>query len=186
MELVLYPHPVLRKRAQPVDSVDEGLRARVHEMFEVLYREKGVGLAAPQVNWSARVFIVNVKGEPDPEHERVYINPQIRLAEGEISEEEGCLSIPGVRGKVVRSERVIVSALDLEGRPFEEDVRDLHARAIQHEIDHLDGILFITRLGVTDRMSAGKVLKQLEKDYKNHLRSAAGPMEPSRRAPRGG
>ena len=186
MELVLYPHPVLKKRAQPLEAVDETIRARVQQMFEVLYRERGVGLAAPQVNWSARVFIVNVKGEPDPELERVYINPQIRLADGEVSEEEGCLSIPGVRGKVIRSERVVVAATDLEGRPFEETVTGLHARAIQHEMDHLDGILFITRLGISDRMAAGKVLKQLEKDYKNHLRSSPSTVEPARRGSRGG
>jgi peptide deformylase len=173
MELVLYPDPILRKRAQPISGVDPDVQERARAMFEVMYRERGVGLAAPQVAWGARIFVINTKGEPDPAEERVYINPEIVLAEGETSDEEGCLSIPGVRGKVVRSERVVVRALDLGGRSFEEDVTGLHARAIQHELDHLDGILFITRLSASDRMSAGKVLRQLEKDFKSGQR--AGP-----------
>jgi peptide deformylase len=173
MELVLYPDPILRKRAQPISGVDPDVQERARAMFEVMYRERGVGLAAPQVAWGARIFVINTKGEPDPAEERVYINPEIVLAEGETSDEEGCLSIPGVRGKVVRSERVVVRALDLGWRSFEEDVTGLHARAIQHELDHLDGILFITRLSASDRMSAGKVLRQLEKDFKSGQR--AGP-----------
>jgi peptide deformylase len=173
MELVLYPDPILRRRAQPVLEIDSGVRERARAMLEVMYRERGVGLAAPQVAWGARVFVINTRGEPDPAEERIYINPEIVLAEGETSDEEGCLSIPGVRGKVVRSERVVVRALDLEGRTFEEDVAGLHARAIQHELDHLDGILFITRLSSSDRMSAGKVLRQLEKDFKSGLRAGS-------------
>lgn len=146
---------------------------KVREMFDIMYREKGVGLAAPQVGWSARLFVVNAKGEPDPAAERVYINPEILPAVGpleEITEEEGCLSIPGVRGKVTRHRSLRVRALDLSGKPFEEDLFDLPARAFQHELDHLDGILFITRLGVTERMLAGKALKKLEKEYKERQR----------------
>jgi peptide deformylase len=166
MDLVLYPDPILKKRAQPIQEVGSEVRERAREMLQIMYRERGIGLAGPQVAWSARIFVINTKGEPDPAEERVYINPEIRVAEGETSEEEGCLSIPGVRGKVARSERVVVRALDLEGRAFEEDVTGLHARAIQHELDHLDGILFITRLSASDRMAAGKVLRQLEKDFR--------------------
>lgn len=140
-------------------------------MLQVMYREKGVGLAAPQVNWSVRLFVANPLGEADPSGERVYINPEITSAEGEILDEEGCLSIPGVRGNVVRYQKVVIRALDLEGARIEEDVTDLHARVIQHELDHLDGILFITRLGVSERMLAAKVLKKLEKDYKEGLAS---------------
>jgi peptide deformylase len=183
MELVLYPAPVLRRRADPIAAVDAEVRERARRMFEIMYRERGVGLAAPQVGWSARLFVVNPTGEPDPVLERVYINPEIRIAEGEVVAEEGCLSIPGVRGKVARSERVVVRALGLDGQVFEEDVHDLHARAIQHEIDHLDGILFITRLNATDRMAAGKALKELEKKFKENLKSAGKlPRPPSRAA----
>lgn len=166
MDLVIYPDPVLRKRASPLPEVDPALEEKIREMFEILYREKGVGLAAPQVGWSVRLFVVNTSGEPNPELERVYINPEITEASGEILEEEGCLSIPGVRGRVARYEQVRVKALDLQGQPIDERVTDLHARVIQHELDHLDGILFVSRLGTTERMRAAKTLKQLEKEFK--------------------
>ena len=169
MELVLYPDPILRKVTQPITRVDDDVRSKVAQMFEIMYAERGVGLAAPQVGWSARLFVVNATGEPDPEAERVYINPEISIPPdgvAEESDEEGCLSIPGVRGNVVRHHRVIVSALDLSAQEFEEDVRDLDARVVQHEFDHLDGILFITRLSLTARMQWAKALKQLEKDYR--------------------
>ena len=171
MQLVLYPDPVLRRRAAPVETIDDSIRDRVREMFEIMYDERGVGLAAPQVGWSARLFVVNTSAEPDePELERVYINPEVSRPsddDGETdTDEEGCLSIPGVRGKVTRPQRIVVRALDLEGRPFEEDLTDLHARVVQHEFDHLDGILFISRLSTTERLLAKKVLKQLERDYK--------------------
>lgn len=171
MELVLYPNPILRKRALPLLDPDQEVRERVQEMFQIMYRERGVGLAAPQVGWSVRLFVTNTKGEPDPALERVYINPEISFREGEVCEEEGCLSIPGVRGKVPRSERVILHAKDLEGKALEEDVSGLNARVLQHELDHLDGILFLTRLSASDRMLAGKILKKLERDYKNSLRA---------------
>lgn len=173
MELVLYPDPILRKVAKPLTRVDDEVRARVAEMFEIMYANRGVGLAAPQVGWSERVFVVNVTGEPDPEFERVYINPKISVPpEGaeEVTDEEGCLSIPGVHGRVARCERVIVRALDLTAQQFEEEVCDLGARVVQHELDHLDGILFITRLNTTDRMQSAKALKQLEKDYRRRHR----------------
>jgi peptide deformylase len=167
MQLVLYPAPVLRKRAESLSEIDDGTRARVREMFEIMYREKGVGLAAPQVGWSARLFIMNPEGEPDPEAERVFVQPEIVEADGEILDEEGCLSIPEVRGKVKRNRRVVVRALDLDGVPFQEALEDLEARVVQHELDHLDGILFISRLSASDRLRAGKQLKKLEKDYKS-------------------
>jgi peptide deformylase len=143
MEVVLYPNPGLRRRAELLAEVDDSVRDRVREM--------------------------NPSGEPDPALERVYINPRIRAAEGEVTDEEGCLSIPGVRGKVRRNARLIVSALDIDGRPFEETLDDLAARVVQHENDHLDGILFITRLSTFEKMQASKVLKKLEKEYKERL-----------------
>jgi peptide deformylase len=171
LRLVLYPDPVLRRRAVPLETIDDSVRDRVREMFETMYEERGVGLAAPQVGWSVRLFIVNTSAEPDePELDRVYINPQLsRPTEDDDAtdtDEEGCLSIPGVRGKVLRPDRVVVRALDLDGKPFEEEVDGLHARVVQHEFDHLDGILFISRLSATERLLANKILKQLEREYK--------------------
>jgi peptide deformylase len=171
-EIVCYPDPILKKRSAPVEAIDDALRHRIAEMFSVLYRERGVGLAAPQVGWSVRIFIANTTGEPDPATERVYINPKIILAEGEIRDEEGCLSFPDIRGAVTRSQRVIVRAQDLRGEFFEEDAVDLAARAIQHELDHLDGILFISRLSLADRLLVNKALKKLEKEFKAHTARA--------------
>jgi peptide deformylase len=165
MELIYYPDPILKRRAAPLATINDDVREKVREMFAIMYREKGVGLAAPQVAWGLRVFIVNVTGEPDPAEERIYINPRISLAEGEVREEEGCLSIPEVRGKVTRSQRVIVHARNLRGEDFEEEALDLKARVIQHELDHLDGILFISRLSAGDRLLVNKALKKLESEY---------------------
>jgi len=165
LDLVLYPDPVLRRRAAPLAKIDDQVRRRVGDMFTILYREKGIGLAAPQVGWSTRLFIVNITGEPDPAQERVYVNPRILTREGEIREEEGCLSIPEIRGLVTRSQRVVLQAQDLKGQLFEEEAVDLRARAFQHELDHLDGILFITLLSSTDRLQVNKALKKLESEY---------------------
>jgi peptide deformylase len=169
LELAIYPDPVLRRRAALVQKIDDELRERVREMFAILYKEKGIGLAAPQVGWGARLFIINTKGEPDPKEERVYVNPRILDAEGEVRAEEGCLSIPDIRGMVTRSRKVRLSAQDLQGKLFEEEAVDLGARAVQHELDHLDGILFISRLSATDRFLLGRSLKKLEKEYEGRV-----------------
>jgi len=165
LKLIHYPDPVLKKRAAPVKVIDDEVRERVREMFGILYKEKGIGLAAPQVGWSVRLFIVNTTGEEDPSREEIYINPRLFSAEGAIREEEGCLSIPGIRGMVNRSRRVSLKAQSLEGKFFEEEAIDLKARVIQHEFDHLDGILFISRLSSTDRTLISKMLKKLENEY---------------------
>ena len=165
IQLIHYPDPVLRRRASPVQAIDDTVRNRIQEMFTILYTERGVGLAAPQVGWSVRLFIANVTGEPDPAQERVYINPRILESEGEVREEEGCLSIPDVRASVTRSRHVRIRAQNLQGEVVEEDLLDLPARVFQHEIDHLDGILFISRLSMTDRFRVNRALKKLEKDH---------------------
>lgn len=175
MQLVYYPDPILNKTSKPVTHVDEEVRRRVTEMFAIMYAEGGVGLAAPQVGWSVRLFITNVYGESKPEFERVYINPELVTDRDvtEVRDEEGCLSIPGARGKVLRYEHMTVRALDLQAREFEEEVSDLQARVVQHENDHLDGILFVTRLSITDRLQVGKTLKKLAKEYRENQRGAA-------------
>ena len=174
MELVLYPDPVLRRRAAPIQAVDDEVRRKAREMFDIMYREKGVGLAAPQVGWSVRLFVVNALPGSDPAGEKVYINPELEAPPGSVDDmvdEEGCLSIPGVRGNVARHRQIRVRAMGLDGQPFGEELEDLGARVFQHELDHLDGILFITRLNTTERMLAGKSLKKLEKEHKERLRS---------------
>ena len=164
LELTLYPNPVLKKRAPAVETINTELRDRVREMFEVMYREHGIGLAAPQVSWSTRLFVINVEGDPEEGEELVFINPQIvAAAKEEDGDEEGCLSLPDIRGRVARSLTVRVKAQDLDGKWFELEAEDLLARAIQHELDQLDGILFIQRLSPADQLAVKKQLKKLEK-----------------------
>ena len=167
LEIVYYPDPILRRAAPPVAGIDEALEERVRQMFEVMYNERGVGLAAPQVGWSTRLFVMNPTGEPDEDDEEaVFINPEILATEGEDRDEEGCLSIPNVHGKVVRSTWIRVRRQNLAGDVLEEEYEGLPARVVQHELDHLDGVLFIQKLGPTDRLLIKRALKKLEKEYK--------------------
>ena len=169
MELVLYPDPILRKRASPQEVVDEEVREQATKMFEIMYRENGVGLAAPQVGWSTRLFVMNPQGADQPEGEQVFVNPRILDATGEELDEEGCLSMPEVRGEVLRNTWVQVEAQALSGETFQQELRDLPARVFQHEYDHLDGILFISRLSETEKLTVKKALKRLEKEYRQKV-----------------
>ena len=167
MQLVYYPDPFLLKTAQPLEQIDCEVKARTEEMFELMYREKGVGLAAPQIGWGTRLFIVNVFGEEDRSGERVFINPRI-LDRGEelVVEEEGCLSIPEVRGNVSRPEAILCEYQDLSGEMFREEMNELEARVFQHEFDHLNGVLFLRHLNTTARLVAKKLLRELEEEYR--------------------
>lgn len=167
LNLRFYPDPVLLRRTRPVENFDEDLAAAVSRMFEVMYLNGGIGLAAPQVGWDARVFVVNLTSDPAAsEEEMVFINPRISDGEGESSLEEGCLSFPGVRLTIHRHEKIRVAARDLKGQAFSDESDGLLARCIQHEYDHLDGILFTTRVSVTRRVMLRKQLKELEKSFK--------------------
>ncbi|MEM7263375.1 MAG: peptide deformylase [Planctomycetota bacterium] len=166
MELVLYPDPILRKRAAEVETIDDALRERVAEMFEVMYREHGVGLAAPQVGWGVRLFVMNALGPDAPDEGLVFINPKIVKTEGGFIDEEGCLSIPDVRGNVERSFAIEVEAVDENGQEFRAELEDLAARVVQHEYDHLDGILFTSRLSPAEKLRIRAAMKRMEKDYK--------------------
>jgi len=180
MELVLYPDPVLLRRAPPLEVIDEQVRERAAAMLELMYRESGVGLAAPQVGWSVRLFVMNPAGPEEREGERVFVNPRIVAASDEKEiDEEGCLSIPEVRGKVARSVRIRVEAQDLSGASFAEDLEGLPARIVQHEYDHLDGLLFVKLLSPGERLLVRKSLRQLEKEY-GRERGAARGEGPSR------
>jgi peptide deformylase len=148
--LHLLGSPVLRQQAAAVSQVDDTVRGLVEDLFETMRAAKGVGLAANQVGVARRVAVVDIGDEAPPP--LVLINPVI-VEHGEENEtaEEGCLSIPEIFGDVVRSERVVVEALDQEGRRFRAEARGYKARAIQHEIDHLDGILFLDHLSAVKR-----------------------------------
>ena len=160
-DIVLVPDPILRQQAAPVDSFDEELRTLVRDMIETMHAAPGIGLAGPQVNVSSRVAVVDVTAGEDPDAVLVLVNPVIDETSGSESDEEGCLSIPGLTDKVERATSIRLRAQDVDGREFELEAQDLTARAIQHEIDHLDGILFIDRLRGLRRERARRRLKRL-------------------------
>jgi peptide deformylase len=164
LEIVKYPAPVLRRPAQPLAAVDDAIRAKAREMFALMYKDRGVGLAAPQVGWSVRLFVMNPSGEP--QDERAFVNPKIVARSKEKAKSnEGCLSLPEVNGKIERHVRVRIEALDLAGRPIEVDLEEFPARVAQHEIDHLDGVLIIDRMSLAEKTIAEKKLKELIRAY---------------------
>src|SRR5262245_40675031 len=143
MRVVQYPHPALRWKSKPITQINAELRGIVRRMFELMYEHKGIGLAANQVALPYRLFVANISGDAEhADEEHVFINPEILSRQGTVEAEEGCLSLPALYGQVRRSENVVVSAFDLDGNEFEMTLEDLPARVIQHETDHLDGVLF--------------------------------------------
>ena len=164
MQLVYYPDPILLKTAKPLDRIDAEVRERVGEMFELMYSESGVGLAAPQVGWSVRLFVCNCLGHEDGE--KVFINPRI-IDKGEeyVREEEGCLSIPEVKGKVNRPDSLLAEYQDLSGELYREELFEPDSRVFQHELDHLNGVLFLRHFNTTEKLLAKKILRELEKEH---------------------
>jgi peptide deformylase len=152
-----YGDPILRQKAQPVDAVTPEIQKIVADMVETMYHQIGIGLAAPQVGIPLRLILVD-DGSRGP---RALINPVIMERGGSIRGEEGCLSIPGIFGEVERSEWVRVQAQDAEGGPIALESRGLQARVIQHEMDHLDGVLFIVRL---PPMTRDRIKKKIQKE----------------------
>ena len=138
-----YGDPVLRRRADPVDAVTPQIRRLAGDMVDTMYDEVGLGLAAPQVGVSLRLMVV---GDEEGRGAQVLVNPAITDQGGTVTAEEGCLSLPGIFAQVTRSEWVTLEAQDLEGKPVAITARGLRSRVFQHEIDHLDGVLFIDRL----------------------------------------
>ena len=160
--------PVLRKETIAVAGFDDSLRKLIDDMFETMYAAKGIGLAAPQVGRLERVAVVDVDDKP-----LVIVNPEIVEAEGAVKGEEGCLSIPEIYADVERSSRVVVNALDRDGKPFTIEAKELLSRCLQHEIDHLHGKLFIDYLSVLKRRSALSKWEGMKKDYPGLLRNLA-------------
>lgn len=145
-QILTYPDPFLLRKAAPVTRVDEKIRELVRDMFETMYAASGVGLAAPQVGVGKRVIVVDISPVDENVAPMALVNPDIVDRKGMAEGTEGCLSIPGVEGMVQRADSVLVRALDPQGQPFQVRAEGLLARALQHEIDHLDGILFIDRI----------------------------------------
>ena len=161
--IVKYGDTVLEKPAAPVTEFDDELRKLADDMFESMYAAHGVGLAAPQIGISKRIAVIDVTFKEDPNAKIVLVNPEIIHTEGKQSSSEGCLSLPEIREKVSRAAKVKVKAQDVTGEWFEVEGEELLARAMQHEIDHLDGVLFIDRLS---RLKRDLVIRKIKKMIK--------------------
>jgi peptide deformylase len=167
MELVYYPDPRLRDRAKALPAkVDPAVAEAVPGMFDIMYKARGIGLAGPQVALGWRVVVANLTGDPkQKDHEQVFVNPEILEKSGEIREEEGCLSLPGMVAQIQRAERVVVRYRTLDGKEIERAADGLEAKLFQHEIDHLDGILIVDKMTPADRKQWAGLLEELEEDY---------------------
>jgi len=163
LEIVYYPDPILKRPTEPIDEIDDEVREMVPRMIETMHEVRGLGLAANQVAWGKRLAIVTDTGEPGGE--RVVINPELISEDGVTAMDEGCLSFPGLTGLITRPERIVVRYTNLEGETVEEEADGLLARCFLHEIDHLDGILFVSKMTPADRIRAKRFLKQFEEEY---------------------
>ena len=174
--IVSYPASVLRERARPVEVVTEEVRRVAERMFRLMEEAEGVGLAAPQVGLSWRMFVAHVPEDPEEERSatsdpvsatlapQVYINPELSAPEGIVEPyDEGCLSLPGISGEVLRPPRITITATGLDGSRFSVRGEGLLARCWQHELDHLDGVLILDRMSQLSRLKARKAIKDLER-----------------------
>jgi peptide deformylase len=158
LSILRYPDPRLHKKAARVARVDDNIRQLIKDISETMYAAPGVGLAATQVDIHLRVIVIDVSASHD--QLRVFVNPQLIASSGQADCEEGCLSVPGVYAKVTRAEHVTVRALDAEGREFTLDAEGLLAVCIQHEMDHLEGKVFVDKLS---RLKQGRILARMKK-----------------------
>ncbi|HEX5706225.1 MAG TPA: peptide deformylase [Pyrinomonadaceae bacterium] len=161
LKIVKYGETVLETPGEHVTEFDEGLKKLVADMFETMYAEHGVGLAAPQVGVSKRLFVMDCSGGRDPESRIALINPVVLRVEGDQTGDEGCLSFPGIFFPVKRSLRAVVRAQDVTGEEFEYDGLELEARCMLHETDHCDGIVFIDRTTALKREMVKRKIKKL-------------------------
>lgn len=178
LEIVKYPHPALAWKSAPVTKINAGLREIVAKMFELMYDARGIGLAANQVGLPWRFFITNTTGEREnKDGEMVFINPEIVSRSGSYEAEEGCLSLPEVFGDVRRAEKIVVQAFDLDGNDMEYEMTELPARAVLHETDHLDGVMFTERMSDIGRRELTAQLKDFEDHFRKQQESGAIPSD---------
>ena len=164
LKILKYPDPVLSRPGEPVTEFDAELRKLIADMFETTYAEQGIGLAAPQVGVSKRLATIDLSMGKDPKEKLVLINPEIIFREGKQYEEEGCLSFPEIREKVSRAAKVRIRAQDEQGKWFEMDGDELLSRCFQHEIDHVDGMLFIFRMSALKRDLSLRKIRKLQRE----------------------
>ena len=163
LKILKYPDPVLSRPGEPVTEFDAELRKLIADMFETTYAEQGIGLAAPQVGVSKRLATIDLSMGKDPKEKLVLINPEIIFREGKQYEEEGCLTFPDIREKVSRAAKVRIRAQDERGKWFEMDGDELLSRCFQHEIDHVDGMLFIFRMSALKRDLSLRKIRKLQR-----------------------
>jgi len=163
LQIIRYPDPRLRKVSEAVTTFDDNLLALTRRMLELMREEQGVGLAAPQVGMNVRLFVMNATGKP--EDDRVIVNPELFDADGNELDEEGCLSLPKIRAQIERAVSIRLKGQNERGEPFDQALADFDARVVQHEIDHLNGIMLIDRMGFTARMGIRRRLKEMEADF---------------------
>lgn len=167
MEIVKYGHPALRWKAKPLKELTPDFKSTVRSMFDLMYEARGIGLAATQVGLPYRFFVVNTTADPkETEEELVFINPEIIRRKGNAEGEEGCLSLPELYGQVARAESIVLEAYDLNGDGFEMECSEILARVIQHENDHLDGVLFIDRMKPVEAAELQANLDDLEQQFR--------------------
>ena len=185
MKIVPYPHPALRHPTKPLTAIDNKVRTAAADMLDLMYDAHGLGLAAPQVALPYQLFVMNFAGDPaKKEFEAVLINPAVVERKGSVEGEEGCLSFPGLYQKVRRAKSVKVQAYDLEGKEILLEVagttpeEQLRSRVLQHEWDHLHGILFIDKMGPISKLSCRGALQQFEREYRRAQQRGEFPPDP--------
>ena len=165
VQIIHYPHPTLRYVSRPVKRVDRELHGIVARMFELMYEANGIGLAANQVDLPLQLFVLNLSGRSGSGEELVFINPVLSRPKGSDVAEEGCLSLPGIVADVQRPAQIDVTAFDLSGNEIHLQADGLLARAIQHEFDHLQGVLFIDRVSESDQRLIAEGLSEFELEF---------------------
>mgnify|MGYP003333742304 CR=1 FL=1 len=170
-DVVLFPDPVLRRETEEITAFDDELKGVVEAMFERMFESQGVGLAAPQVGLSMRLFVLNDEGDRDkPERNLALINPTIKSFGGKKTRhEEGCLSLPGVHADITRPEKCVVHHFDVEGNEVEKEYDGFVARIIQHEYDHLQGVLLVDRMTPSDKLRNRAAVDELKAAYRQHI-----------------
>jgi len=166
VRIVKYPHPTLRHKSKPLRRVDAELKNTIRGMLDQMYADRGIGLAANQIDLPYRLFVMNIESDPAAtDKEFVFINPVIAKRSGTEEGEEGCLSLPEIYAPVRRSAKIVLSAFDITGKEVRYELSGLFARAAQHEYDHLDGVLFIDRISESSQLAVKDALTDLEAEF---------------------
>lgn len=177
LNVVPYPHPTLRHKSKPIRRVDAELVRVVRAMFDLMYASNGIGLAANQVDLPLRLFIVNLSAKAGEGEELVFINPVLSKPKGNEESEEGCLSFPELYGPVTRPKQISVQAYNLQGEEIRANLNGMLARVVQHEFDHLDGVVFVDRMSPTARAKAQPMLDEFELSYRALRQTGAMPSD---------